>query len=97
VLANGASVRPITVALNNRAGSYIAEWNVQMAGALLAAMPTLLLYILMGRHFMRGLLAGALKGEGSRYRLSKFYNLRQPYSEEENMRAKDLGAIFLAI
>ena len=62
VLANKASVQPITVALNNLAGSYIVEWNVQMAGALLAAMPTLLLYILLGRYFMRGLLAGALKG-----------------------------------
>ena len=62
VLANSASVQPITVALNNLAGSYIVEWNVQMAGALMAAMPTLLLYILLGRYFMRGLLAGALKG-----------------------------------
>jgi glucose/mannose transport system permease protein len=62
VLANNASVQPITVALNNLAGSYIVEWNVQMAGALMAAMPTLLLYILLGRYFMRGLLAGALKG-----------------------------------
>jgi glucose/mannose transport system permease protein len=62
VLANNASVQPITVALNNLAGSYIVEWNVQMAGALMAAMPTLLLYILLGRYFMRGLLSGALKG-----------------------------------
>jgi glucose/mannose transport system permease protein len=62
VLANNSNVQPITVALNNLAGSYIVEWNVQMAGALMAAMPTLLLYILLGRYFMRGLLAGALKG-----------------------------------
>ncbi len=33
-----------------------------MAGALLAALPTLLIYIVLGRNFMRGLLAGALKG-----------------------------------
>jgi glucose/mannose transport system permease protein len=50
------------VALNNMAGSYIVEWNVQMAGALLAAIPTLLIYVLLGRYFMRGLLAGSLKG-----------------------------------
>jgi len=55
------AVQPITVALNNLAGSYIVEWNVQMAGALLAALPTMLLYILLGRYFMRGLLAGSLK------------------------------------
>jgi glucose/mannose transport system permease protein len=53
---------PITVALNNLAGSQIVEWNVQMAGALLAALPTLLVYIFLGRYFLRGLMAGALKG-----------------------------------
>jgi glucose/mannose transport system permease protein len=54
--------QPITVALNNLAGSYIVEWNVQMAGALIAALPTLAIYIFLGRFFMRGLLAGSLKG-----------------------------------
>ncbi len=54
--------QPVTVALNNLAGSYIVEWNVQMAGALIAALPTLAVYIFLGRYFMRGLLAGSLKG-----------------------------------
>lgn len=53
---------PITVALNNMAGSQIIAWNVQMAGSLLAALPTLLVYIFLGRYFLRGLMAGALKG-----------------------------------
>jgi len=61
-IAQNPAVQPITVALNNLAGSYIVEWNVQMAGALLAALPTLLVYIFLGRYFMRGLLAGSLKG-----------------------------------
>lgn len=52
----------MTVALQNLAGSQVVEWNVQMAGALLAALPTLLVYIILSRYFMRGLLAGALKG-----------------------------------
>jgi glucose/mannose transport system permease protein len=61
VLTQNPSVRPVTVALYNLAGSYIVEWNVQMAGAFLAALPTLLVYIFLGRFFVRGLLAGALK------------------------------------
>ena len=62
VITNKADVQPITVALNNLAGSFIVEWNVQMAGALMAALPTLLIFIILGRYFMRGLLAGSLKG-----------------------------------
>lgn len=62
VVLNKPDVQPITVALNNLAGSFIVEWNVQMAGALIAAVPTLLIYIFLGRYFMRGLLAGSLKG-----------------------------------
>jgi len=61
-VAQNPAVQPVTVALNNLAGSFIVEWNVQMAGALLAALPTLLVYIFLGRYFMRGLLAGSLKG-----------------------------------
>jgi glucose/mannose transport system permease protein len=53
---------PVTVALNNLSGSFISPYNVQMAGSLLASLPTLVVYILLGRYFMRGLLAGALKG-----------------------------------
>jgi glucose/mannose transport system permease protein len=55
-------IQPITVALNNLAGSFVVEWNVQMGGALLAALPTLLVYVFLGRYFMRGLMAGSLKG-----------------------------------
>jgi glucose/mannose transport system permease protein len=53
--------QPVTVAVQNLAGSQIVEWNVQMAGALIAALPTLIVYIFLGRFFLRGLLAGALK------------------------------------
>jgi glucose/mannose transport system permease protein len=62
IVTSRPNVQPITVALNNMAGSFIVEWNVQMAGSLLAALPTLIVYILLGRYFMRGLLAGSLKG-----------------------------------
>ena len=53
---------PITVALNNLAGSQIIAWNVQMAASLVAAIPTLIIYIFLGRYFLRGLMSGALKG-----------------------------------
>lgn len=62
IVTSRPAVQPVMVALNNLAGSYIVEWNVQMAGSLLAALPTMLVYILLGRYFMRGLLAGSLKG-----------------------------------
>lgn len=54
--------QPIMVALQNLSGSQIVQWNVQMAGALLAALPTLFVYILLGKYFVRGLLAGSVKG-----------------------------------
>lgn len=53
---------PITVALNNIAGAQTVPFNEAMASALLACIPTVLVYILLGRFFMRGLMAGALKG-----------------------------------
>jgi glucose/mannose transport system permease protein len=54
--------QPVMVALQNLSGSQIVQWNVQMAAALVAALPTLLVYILLGRWYVRGLMAGALKG-----------------------------------
>ena len=54
--------QPITVALNGLAGSLLAQYQIQMAGALMTALPPLIIYIVLGRYFIRGLLAGALKG-----------------------------------
>lgn len=53
---------PVTIALNNIAGAQTVPFNQAMASALLASIPTLVVYILLGRFFMRGLMAGALKG-----------------------------------
>jgi len=53
---------PITITLNNIAGGQSVPFNEAMASALLACVPTVLVYILLGRFFMRGLMAGALKG-----------------------------------
>ncbi|HBN96311.1 MAG TPA: ABC transporter permease [Firmicutes bacterium] len=56
------SSQPITVALANLAGGQAVSWNLPMAGSVLAALPTTIIYVLLGRYFVRGLLAGALKG-----------------------------------
>jgi len=61
-VTNNPSQQPITVALVNLAGSQVVQWNVQMAGALIAALPTLLVYIFLGKYFIKGLLAGSVKG-----------------------------------
>jgi glucose/mannose transport system permease protein len=61
VVPNPAA-QPVTVAVNNLQGSYSVDWNVVMAGAVLVALPTLLIYVFLGRFFVRGLLAGSVKG-----------------------------------
>src|SRR5688572_22123190 len=55
---------PMTVALNNLVSSStgVKEYNVHFAGAIMAALPTLLVYVVAGRYFVRGLMAGAVKG-----------------------------------
>lgn len=55
---------PMTVALNNLVSSStgVKEYNVDMAAAVIAALPTLIVYVVAGRYFMRGLMAGAVKG-----------------------------------
>lgn len=54
--------QPVTVGLSALAGGEAVDWNLPMAGAILAALPPLLVYIIAGRYFIRGLLAGSVKG-----------------------------------
>ncbi len=64
VVFSGADSKPITVGLNNLANtsSSVKEYNVDMAAAMIAALPTLLVYVVAGKYFVRGLTAGAVKG-----------------------------------
>ncbi|MBT8347354.1 MAG: carbohydrate ABC transporter permease [Desulfofustis sp.] len=56
--------QPVTVALNNlvNTSSAVKEYNVDMAAAIIAAIPTLFVYFAAGKYFVRGLTAGAVKG-----------------------------------
>lgn len=56
--------QPMTVALNNlvQSSTGVKEYNVHFAGAIMAALPTLLVYVVAGRYFVRGLMAGSVKG-----------------------------------
>ena len=64
VVFSGADSKPVTVGLNNLANtsSSVKEYNVDMAAAMIAGLPTLLVYVLAGKYFVRGLTAGAVKG-----------------------------------
>src|SRR5687767_10799427 len=64
VVFSGGASKPVTVGLNNLANtsSAVKEYNVDMAAAMIAGLPTLLVYILAGKYFVRGLTAGAVKG-----------------------------------
>jgi glucose/mannose transport system permease protein len=64
VVFSGADSKPVTVGLNNLANtsSTVKEYNVDMAAAMIAGLPTLVVYLIAGKYFVRGLTAGAVKG-----------------------------------
>jgi len=64
VAFSGADTKPITVGLNNMANtsSSVKSYNVDMAAAMIAGLPTMLVYVLAGQYFVKGLTAGAVKG-----------------------------------
>jgi glucose/mannose transport system permease protein len=64
VVFAGGGNQPVTVALNNlvNTSTGVKHYNVEMAAAIIAAIPTLFVYIVAGKYFVRGLTAGAVKG-----------------------------------
>jgi glucose/mannose transport system permease protein len=54
VLINDPTNRVVTLALNELQGSMVQQYNLQMAGAFIAALPTLIVYILFGDYFAEG-------------------------------------------
>jgi multiple sugar transport system permease protein len=53
--------RPLTVAIPSFIGQYGAEWHLLMAASLLATIPVIVMFLLVERHLVRGLGAGAIK------------------------------------
>ena len=64
VAFSGADSKPVTVGLNNMVNttSSVKSYNVDMAAAVIAGLPTMLVYVLAGQYFVKGLTAGAVKG-----------------------------------
>jgi multiple sugar transport system permease protein len=59
VLVHSSDVRPVTAGLQSLRGMWVTSWNLVAAGSLVAAVPPVLLFFLMQRHFITGLTAGA--------------------------------------
>jgi multiple sugar transport system permease protein len=62
VLMSTGSKRPITAALNNLKGEYFTDLNLLAAGAMMAAIPTLIVFFVLQKQFVGGLTMGATKG-----------------------------------
>ena len=64
VVYSSGDQQPVTVALNNlvNTSTGVKQYNVDMAAAIIAALPTLFVYVVAGKYFVRGLTAGAVKG-----------------------------------
>ncbi|MGO4906928.1 carbohydrate ABC transporter permease [Pseudorhodobacter sp. W20_MBD10_FR17] len=61
VLTTGADTQPITAGLNSLNGQWIAAWHLVSAGSILAALPPVIMFFAMQRHFIAGLTLGAVK------------------------------------
>jgi multiple sugar transport system permease protein len=61
VLTQGEQVKPITAGVRALNGQFISNWHLVSAASLLAAVPPVVMFFLMQRHFIAGLTLGAVK------------------------------------
>ncbi|MBI1217134.1 MAG: ABC transporter permease subunit [Rhodobacteraceae bacterium] len=61
VLTTGSSTQPVTAGLYSLNGQWVAQWQLVSAGSIVAALPPVLMFFAMQRHFIAGLTLGAVK------------------------------------
>ena len=61
VLTSSPETQPITAGLSSLNGQWVAAWHLVSAGSILAALPPVLMFFLMQKHFIAGLTLGAVK------------------------------------
>ena len=62
VLVQGSHALPVTAGLYSLNGQWVAAWHLISAGSIVAALPPVVMFFLMQRHFIAGLTLGATKG-----------------------------------
>jgi len=62
VLTLSDTVKPVTAGLANLRGQYVSAWNIISAATIIVAVPPVMMFFLMQRHFIAGLTMGAVKG-----------------------------------
>ena len=61
VLLKNNDLKPVTTGLSTLQGEYFTSWNVLISGSLLAAIPTIIVFIFLQRYFIEGLTMGSSK------------------------------------
>jgi cellobiose transport system permease protein len=62
IIALDSTNPTVQVALNNLGSGYVPDTSVIMAGTLVGTLPVLVVFVLLGRQIVGGIIAGAVKG-----------------------------------
>lgn len=61
VLTQGSDTQPVTAGLYSLNGQWVSAWHLVSAGSIIAALPPVLMFFTMQKHFIAGLTLGAVK------------------------------------